>query len=92
VETTDVETSKIQKPHQTCNLVIETQAAEIVQLRERIRSLEADVEAYRELASIAINQVREMTLRGEQQRETYERLVDEYRGLREQLLQKATAA
>jgi len=58
-------------------------------LHERIASLEEDVQCYRLLAQQAIHALYEFTKRVEASRARYERLVDEYRTLREQVLKDA---
>lgn len=54
--------------------------------QERIASLEEDVQCYRLLAQQAIHALHTLTKRVDTSRDRYERLVDEYRALREQVL------
>lgn len=65
--------------------------SEIV-MRERLRHLEGDVCAYRELAQVAITAVRDLTVERDRLRGQIRELRDEYRGLRERLAHEAAAA
>ena len=62
-----------------------------VLLEERIRSLEADVVSYRELVQIALGELADAKRALEQERRIHGRLRDEFRALREQLLQSEAA-
>jgi hypothetical protein len=74
------------------DLTIENQAHEIVMLRERITSLEDDVESYRQMAIAGIVALHDRTVERDRLREQHRRLQDEYRNLRETLMREAVAA
>jgi hypothetical protein len=66
-----------------CDLTRETLAAEALELRDRVRSLEADVDAYRAIAVEAIAAVRALTLQRRRLCDRLRALVDELRTLRD---------
>lgn len=73
------------------DVVIECYGDENAALRERIVSLEADVAVYRELTCAAFDALRDRTVRYQRLQESSNRLSEEYRALREQLLLNAGA-
>lgn len=75
-----------------CDIVIADLAAETVTLRERISSLEADVDAYRTVSQQTIHALHELMRERDRLREQYHRLLDEYRHVREKILRQAVAA
>jgi hypothetical protein len=72
-------------------IVIEDLALSESELLERVASLEADVGVYRELTGAAFDALRRLTVRYQRLQESSNRLRDEYRELREQLLLNAGA-
>jgi hypothetical protein len=73
-------------------LAIRALADDEARLRERVRQLERDLVAYRELACAALTRVHEVSRERDQLREQFWRLRDEYRHLREATLRTANAA
>ena len=73
-------------------LVIAGLAQEIIENSERIASLEADVTSYRELGREALHALHALTVKLEQLRQQHHRLIDAYRTLRIQTLQRSEAA
>ncbi len=63
-----------------------------LELRERVASLEADVAVYRELAVAGFDALRDLTVRYRRLQASANRVHDEYRELRQQLLLEAGVA
>lgn len=74
------------------DLVIEALALSEAELLQRVADLEADVAVYRELAQAGIHELHELTLSHERLRDQHQRLLDEYRHLRVQIMSAAVAA
>jgi hypothetical protein len=73
------------------DLVIDDLAAENAMLCEHLRDLEADRDVYRELLVATLDALAEVTTDRNRQREQKQRVVHEYRALRERLLLQAGA-
>lgn len=71
------------------DLAIEALADEQIGLEDQIVHLTADRDAYRELAQRAIERVHSLTATVNRLREQHQRLVDEYRALRERTMRDA---
>jgi hypothetical protein len=73
------------------DLVIEELADAEAELRERIASLEADVDSYRELAIAAFDALHDLTVARDRERVQHQHLKGAYRALCEGLMLQAGA-
>ena len=74
------------------DLVIEMLADSEAELCERNASVEADRDTYRMLAQEAIHALHHQTITLDRLRASHQRLIDDYRRLREQVLRHSEAA
>jgi hypothetical protein len=72
--------------------VIRHLALSEVELLERVASLDTDVASYRELVSVALEQIAALTARHTALREQHHRLIDECRRLRAHSLRSSGVA
>jgi hypothetical protein len=73
------------------DLVIDALAQSEAEQLERLVSLEQDVQAYRELARLALTGLHDLAVERDRLRAQLAQLRDEYRALRVQILRQAAA-
>jgi predicted nucleic acid-binding Zn-ribbon protein len=76
-------------PHRVRQLEIEHLIADEAALRARVTELDADVRAFRELAQTAIAALHDLTVQLDRLRGQHQKVVDEYRALRERIMREA---
>lgn len=81
----DLSTSRVSE------LVIQALAAENAELRERLDNVQDDVVTYREVTQQAIHALHDITEAQARLRQQHERLIEEYRRLREQIIRSVAA-